>query len=94
MGYPVSDLWRQLVSFDDLDSLEAIRQGITLERHKAERASAELRELLADDRAALTQLATLSATSRVLHDLLVAALDARTAEITDRAIGAGPESAD
>lgn len=78
------DLWRQLVSFDDLDSLEAIRQGITREQRKAERAVATLRELLADDRAALIQLATLGTSSKVLHDLLVAALDARTAELRTR----------
>jgi hypothetical protein len=82
----VPDLWRQLVSFDDLDSLEAIRKRVTLELREAERASAALRELLADDRAALIELATLGTSSRVLHDLLVAFIDARTAELRTRPI--------
>jgi len=82
----VSELWRQLVSFDDLDSLQEIRRHATREMRKGEQAAAELRELLADDRHALIQLATLSSRSRVAHDLLAAALDARMAELTAEAI--------
>ncbi len=78
---------RKLIAFDDRDSIEAIRQQVTLELRKAERASTEFRELLADDRAALTQLATLGASGRVQHDLLVLALDAFAAEITAKEIG-------
>jgi hypothetical protein len=76
---------RRLLEWNDLGALEEIRKQAKQKFDEALRARDRCRELAGDDPAALQDLIGLGTSARLLHDLLVRALDERTRELTDEA---------
>ena len=69
-----------------LDALEELRKLVLLDRRSAEHGLAQLRNALAGHEA-LPYVDQVEASVKSLHTLLLSALDARTAELTDEATG-------